>query len=266
MKTILKLLLALIILIAAFSGFLYFKSPGTTPPIPGGIAAIEQVELGGFKQWVLMRGQDANKPVLLILHGGPGSPEMAMVRKYNQELEKHFVVVNWEQRGAGKSYSKTLDSKSMKISVFVSDAEELVNYLRNRFKKDKIYLEGHSWGSALGSLLCQKIPQYIKAYIAIGQVGNMTESEKMVFEKTLDMAKKAGDKKTLAKLQDVSGLADGDLKKTFVQRGASMKYGGLVYKNPTGLLANALINCSEYTVEDKLLNFASGSMFSLKVM
>jgi pimeloyl-ACP methyl ester carboxylesterase len=266
MKIFLKILLAIIFIVAAFTCFLYYKSPGTTPPVPGGIASLEQIELGGLKQWVLMRGRNVNKPVLLILHGGPGSPELAMVRQYNRELEKHFVVVNWEQRGAGKSWSKDIKSADMKISVFVSDAEELVVYLRKRFKMDKIYIEGHSWGSALAALLAQKIPQYIKAYVGIGQATNIIESEKLVFERTLEVLKKAGDKKMLLEMQEASGMVYGDLKKTMTQRKCSMKYGGLVYKNPLSLLAKALINCSEYTPEDKFVRFASGSLFSLKAM
>ncbi len=251
-----------------------FNTPGSTPaikgadrkPLAGSIAALEQVELGGVKQWVLMRGYDTSKPVLLILHGGPGSPEMPMVRAYNSGLEKNFIVVNWDQRGAGKSYSKSIKPETMKIALFVSDAEELVNYLRKRFNKDKIYIEGHSWGSALGTLLVQKIPQYVKAYIAVGQVSNMIESEKNVYNYVLAQAQAKGDKKAMKELESAKSLADGDLKKIMVQRKWSMKYGGLIYKDPMKLLSGSFSKSPEYSLRDALINYYSGSKLSLYSM
>lgn len=278
MKLFLKILLGSVLTLAvvavALLGYLAVKSPGTTlgitgpdgKPLAGSIAVYEQVELGGYKQWVLMRGNDATKPVLLILHGGPGSPEMAMVRYYHPELEKYFVVVNWDQLGAGKSYSPAIPKEAMTINNFVNDAEQLVQHLKKRFNKEKIYIEGHSWGSALGALLAQRIPQDIKAYIGIGQISNMVESEKAVFDKTLELAKKAGDKKLINRLSGVSSLAHGEWQKTFASRECSMKYGGLVYKNPLLLLGRVFAGNSEYTLNDKFVKYYSGSRFSLNAM
>ena len=73
--------------------------------IPGSISTIEKVTLGGIEQYMIIRGADSTKPVMLYLHGGPGSPEIAFMKETNTELEKDFVMVYWEQRGAGKSYS-----------------------------------------------------------------------------------------------------------------------------------------------------------------
>src|SRR4030042_1621518 len=105
---------------------------------PHGIASLEKIKLGGVKQWLLIRGQDTSNPVLLFLHGGPGSPEMPLEHHFGRELEKHFVLVHWDQRGAGKSYHVRIPEETMNIEQFISDAHELVELLRKRFGAEKI--------------------------------------------------------------------------------------------------------------------------------
>ena len=131
-----------------------------TPPItdaegneiPGSIAAIETVTLGGFEQTITLRGVDTTNPVLLFLHGGPGLPSSPWVtwNNFQAELEEDFVVVHWDQRGAGKSFSEDLTPEDMHLENFVSDTLALTDILRQRFEQDKIFLWGHSWGSGLG--------------------------------------------------------------------------------------------------------------------
>ncbi len=267
-RIVLSAAVILVLGVAGFFGALAIKSPGTTPAIESenSVAELIQIKLGGFKQWVLIRGYDAKNPVLLILHGGPGSPELAMIRKYNAELEKHFTVVNWEQRGSCKSYSDKLNAEDMKISQFVSDAKELTAYLKKRFKKEKIFIEGHSWGSALGALLVQEIPGDIKAFIGIGQVSNMMETEAAGYEWVLGEAKRRNDKKAVKELEAIGAPPYKELEKTGVERRWVMAYGGTVKEDAMKLLLDALIECSEYTLKDKLINYAKGAMFSLTTM
>ena len=111
------------------------------------IATFEEVEIGGIKQYLLIRGEQIENPVLLFLHGGPGYPQIAFARKYQKELENDFVVVQWDQRGAGKSYSKTIKEESMNREQFIKDTLEVVEYLKSRFTVQRIVLVGHSWGS-----------------------------------------------------------------------------------------------------------------------
>jgi pimeloyl-ACP methyl ester carboxylesterase len=272
MKLIVKIVLSLVVIVilavAGFFGALVLKSPGTTPGIASenSVAQLIQIELGGIKQWVLIRGYDVKNPVLLILHGGPGSPELAMVRKYTPDMEKHFTVVNWEQRGSCKSYSDKLTSENMKIAQFVSDAKELTAYLKKRFNKDKIYIEGHSWGSALGALLVQEIPGDIKAFIGIGQVSNMMETEKAGYGWVLSEAKNRNDKKAIKELSAIGAPPYIELEKTGVERRWVMAYGGTVKEGAIKLLLDALVDCGEYTFKDKFIKYAKGSMFSLAAM
>ncbi|MEY2493127.1 MAG: hypothetical protein QOH24_2078 [Verrucomicrobiota bacterium] len=111
-----------------------------------GIASLEKVRLGGIDQWIQIRGDDRAKPILLFLHSGPGFPEMPFSH-VNAALEKDFVVVQWDQRGAGKSYSSSTPENSMTIEQFVADTHELVVLLLERFARSKLILVAHSWGS-----------------------------------------------------------------------------------------------------------------------
>ena len=191
MKKVIKItiiLFSLLLLIGlGLFCFIWFKSPGTPSPIvdpqgkvlPNSISLIEKIPVGGMDQYLVIRGEDADKPVLLMLHGGPGTPEFPLMRDPNLVLEKEFVVVHWEQRGAGKSFSPDIPVESMTTNQLIADAAEVSNYLRKRFKQEKIYLMGHSWGSFLGILTAQRYPKLFHAYVGIGQVASQYQAEKL---------------------------------------------------------------------------------------
>jgi pimeloyl-ACP methyl ester carboxylesterase len=141
--------------------------------------------LGGQEQWILIRGMDIVKPIILFLHGGPGTANMSLLRKYTDELEQHFIVVTWDRRGGGKSYQAINPHSSMTIDRFVLDTGELTQLLCHRFNQNKIFLVGHSWGSLIGILSIQKYPDLYHAYIGIGQLANMQENEQISYDWTL---------------------------------------------------------------------------------
>ncbi len=171
---ILILLIALLLLLLGITG----QFTASTDPIrgaggetaPDSIAKLEQIELGGLQQWILMRGVDRSNPVLLWLHGGPGAAQMPLAHHVDSQLEEEFVVVHWDQRGAGKSNHSGFDEGTMTFDQFFSDTHELVEYLKNRFDQDKIYLLGHSWGTMLGIEYARKHPDNLHAYISVSQV------------------------------------------------------------------------------------------------
>lgn len=178
MKKFALILLVFIVLTGAVTGgIIYIKQPYTPPirngegkNVPGSIARLEQVEVGGFKQWILVRGKDTSKPILLFLHGGPGMPLMYLAHAFQRPLEKDFIVVQWDRRGAGKTYTAKLSPDDLSVSRLLSDTTELVRLLLKRFGKKKIYLVGHSFGSYLGMLFVQEHPELVKAFISVGQV------------------------------------------------------------------------------------------------
>lgn len=174
----------------------------TTPKIAGenSIAELTRVELNGRKQWISIRGVDKDKPVLLFLAGGPGGSQLAAVRYELAELEKHFVVVGWDQPGAAKSYyAETI--KNLTPDTYVQDGYALTQYLIERFGEEKIYLIGESWGSALGIFLVDRYPECYHALIGTGQMVDFTETERFNYEKALEIAAEKNDDKILKTLQ-----------------------------------------------------------------
>ena len=161
-------------------------------PLPGSIATLETVTLNGSRQWISIRGQDTTKPVLLFLAGGPGGSQLATERFALGELEKHFVVVNWEQPGAGKSFD-AVDRSSLTPDRYIEDAHSLVVLLKERFGQEKVYLLGESWGSALGIMLVQRYPEDFQAFIGTGQMIAFLEADLMCYQFALDWARERGD-------------------------------------------------------------------------
>jgi pimeloyl-ACP methyl ester carboxylesterase len=162
-------------------------------PLPGSIASLEKVKLGGVDQWLIIRGQDVNKPVLLFLSGGPGSSEAGRVTRFNSELEKHFVVVIWEQRGCSKSYPSLNPKAGLTVSQYAADAIELSEMLRARFDEQKIYLVGHSWGTIIGVHAAQARPDLFHAYVGTSQMVDVLETDLLIYDLMLDHSRQVGD-------------------------------------------------------------------------
>jgi pimeloyl-ACP methyl ester carboxylesterase len=200
-------LLIPIILLTAY--VLYSQWASHTPailgadgkPLPGSIASLEKVKLGGVDQWLIMRGHDINKPVLLFLSGGPGGSEAGRVLRFNRELEKHFVVVIWEQRGCGKSYPSYYPKSALTVDQYVSDLIELSEMLRQRFDEQKIYLVGHSWGTIIGVLAAQQRPDLYHAYIGTAQMVDVQETDRIIYDLVMDHSRKTGDIKFVKTLE-----------------------------------------------------------------
>ena len=194
------LLLAVVMIINI--GFVtYTQIYAYTPPIDyeNSIAEMFELELNGRKQWISIRCWDKNNPVLLFLAGGPGGTQMAAVRHELMELEKHFVVVNWDQPGSGKSYYAE-KTHNITAETYIQDGYALTEYLTKRFSKNKIYLIGESWGSALGVFLVNKYPQSYHALIGTGQMIDFAETERMDYARAMDIAKNNGDTEIVEKL------------------------------------------------------------------
>ena len=205
---------------------------------PNGIAESQYLEINNTKQYVLIRSVDINNPVVLFLHGGPGATETSMLRKHNSELEKHFTVVYWDQRNAGKSYDKKFPKEEIKVKKYIEDVDVLVSYLKNKFKKDKILLVGHSWGSRLGMYAVQQHPENYIAYIGVAQDVSAYECELMSYQYALNKAKELNKKKAIRKLEEMGEPQNGEYTKMYktgikgywAQKRMLMSLGGDSYK------------------------------------
>lgn len=167
--------------------------------IENSISELRKIKLNGRTQWISIRGHDKNAPILLFLAGGPGGTQMAAVRHDLKELEKHFVVVNWDQPGSGKSFYAE-KTKNITVKTYIEDGGALTEYLKERFSKDKIYLMGESWGSALGIFLIDRYPQSYHAFIGTGQMVDFEETERIDYNKALEIAKSRGENGIVKKL------------------------------------------------------------------
>jgi pimeloyl-ACP methyl ester carboxylesterase len=208
LKRALRLAIAVATLLVVLGGVaigsqLHAATPAITgangQPLPGSIASMEQVTLNGSRQWITIRGKNAHNPVLLFLMGGPGAggfPDQGFLAP----LEDHFVVVNWDQPGTGKS-SGAVSTKELTPERFVADAHALTLYLRARFHQEKIYVLGSSWGSILGILLVQQYPELFAAYIGHGQMVNTTENDMMGYQFALSYAAQHKDTATVDTLR-----------------------------------------------------------------
>jgi proline iminopeptidase len=268
LKIVLKFVgIILLLLILGLLIFLYAVSPGTTSEfkdihgknIENSVVKMEYLKIGGVQQFVLIRGKNRNNPVLLILHGGPGNPELPMYRKYNSELENYFTVIYWDQRGAGKSNVENIPDSSFTLDQFVQDTHELTIYLKAQFKKDKIFLLGHSWGSLLGIQTVYKYPNDYYAYVGTGQFGNQPQSDSLSYLFAKQKAKESHDTIALKDLDNIGEYNSENLKRTgfmnwlFIQRTYVSKFGGAIADpNATvDIFLLPILYCKEYTIANK---------------
>ncbi len=117
---------------------------------PSGVQESYKTRIGGIDQWLTVRGQDRDNPVILFVHGGPAAPVTPTLWQFQRPLEEYFTVVDWDQRGAGKTYNEVAPESvagTIRISRYVDDAIEVAEYVRKRYGKRKLILMGHSWGT-----------------------------------------------------------------------------------------------------------------------
>jgi proline iminopeptidase len=232
-------MLAIIVgaIVAASAALLALTARTHTPPfrnpdgslVAGSIAEERRVSLGGWDHYVLIRGRDRSAPILLFLHGGPGTSEMPLLRVYNAALEGHFVFVHWDQRGTGKSYDSKLDSGTLTVDRMTRDLEELVDLLRAEFHKEQVLLVGHSWGTRLGLEYVSRHPDKVAAYVGVGQVSDEAQSEARGYAWVLAEAKARGDREAVTTLEEI-GPPPYPLASVQRQRKCLMKYGGAFHR------------------------------------
>ncbi|SMO60530.1 Pimeloyl-ACP methyl ester carboxylesterase [Fodinibius sediminis] len=240
---------------------------GTTQNIPGdGVAELLAIEIGGMQQWVLIRGANRNNPVLLWLHGGPGAAQMPIHDAFTSELEEEYIVVHWDQRGAGKSNHRGFAEETMEMAQFVLDVHEVTQYLKKRFDREKIYLLGHSWGTTLGIQAVYRYPGDYRAFISVAQVVHPQRADKISYQWLRNQVEKEGAKEDRRKLAEL-GLPPFEEHDRYVKF-AKMKdaFGGgmdapffkLLWKS----LGTAIYSFSDYIAWLKGASRGSGPMWN----
>lgn len=247
-------------------GYMPSFKDGNGNVVENSVSKLQKLTLGGIEQWITIRGKHKDLPILLFFHGGPGSPQTGAQRKYNAELEKHFLVVNWDQRGAGKSYSPHIPAETMNFQQLLSDAHELVTYLNETYQKDKIFLMGHSFGAVLGILFAQQYPKLIHAYVGINQPVFREEEEERSYKYTLEMARETGTEKAIRQLEEIGAPIKGSFqsieKGLVTQRKWLTKFNGVTYQKSANSFNMKYFTSSHLTLKEKV-NFLQGFGFSV---
>ena len=192
------LLLLLVLLILSPGRMKPYKDE-TGKVIPGSISEKTFINIGGIRQGMIIKSKNDKNPVLLYLHGGV--PDYYLTKKYPTGLEEMFTVVYWEQRGAGLSYRNEIPAETMTLDQMITDTKEVTNYLRKRFKQDKIYLLGRSGGTFIGIFTIAKSPELYHAYIGVGQMTDQLTSERLAYKYMVETYSETGNNKMVNNLK-----------------------------------------------------------------
>jgi len=220
---------------------------------PAGVQENFKLHINGIDQWVYTRGQDRKNPVLLFVHGGPASPSAPTMWMYQRPFEEYFTVVNYDQRGAGKTYLENDPDTvrpTLRIDQYVDDAVKIAEEVSKRYGKRKVILVGHSWGTVVGMHAALKRPDLFHAYVGIGQVISMLDNEKVSFDFALAQARKENNQQALKELASIAPYP-GDTPLTreriVIERNWAQHYGGLAaYRSDFAYYFDAPLLSPEY--------------------
>lgn len=228
-----------------------------------------KVPVNGTTLDLRVRGTNASNPVALFLHGGPGICDRHFILRDQAPLADVCTLVCLDQRGSGKSYTRAQGKREMSVDQVVEDARIVVEFLCDKFHKEKIYIVGHSYGSFLGVLLCQRYPKHIAAYVGLGQLADGPENERISYEFVWNEAQKRGDVKAIADLTRIGAPVHGfykSLDDLTVQRNYMTKFGGAAHGESESIFTSMVLpvlRSPEYTLFD-LIRYANGAYYNLR--
>src|SRR5262245_41063219 len=187
--------------IAASFLALFLLTAAVHPQTPQRIEEASFLNIGGLEQWVTLRGDDRRHPVLLLLHGGPGDVQSPCVSTY-APYEKAFILVQWDQRGAGRTFAKN-GAAGVTRETLIADGIDLAQQLRRRFPEAPLVLFGHSWGTIIATGMVQQRPELATAYVGTGQVSSWAGTVQFQFDFLRQRYKDTGDTAALAALEAI---------------------------------------------------------------
>jgi pimeloyl-ACP methyl ester carboxylesterase len=244
LKGLLGLVVILVVVLA--SGLLYRawrqnQAEATmTISSANGIDESTFLRIGNTRHWISIRGQDRSKPVVLLVHGGPGASLGAMAPSF-VPWERDYVVVQWDQPGAGRTFGEAgrVFDPSLTIESIAGDGIRVAEHLTSRLGQDRIILVGWSWGSALGIHMIKARPDLFAAFVGTGQVVNMTEGEALAYARVLEKARKRGDADAVSELEQIGPPPYEALQELGAQRKWASAYEG--YASDVELLFDWLV-------------------------
>lgn len=237
---------------------------------PNGVEESFVAEINGTRQYVYVRGNDRENPVILFVHGGPAAPEVPISWTFQRPWEEFFTVVHWDQRASGKSFPLNDPDKilpTLTVEQYRDDVIALIGEITRRYGKRKVILIGHSWGSVPGLMTAMERPDLVHAYVGVGQIIDFREGERLGYEEVLRAAREDGNAKAIAELKSIApypGAGPFVLKAIDVQRKWSVHYGYLTAgRDNADAYFKAYRLSPEYGPED-IKAWGAGSAFTMK--
>ncbi len=170
---------------------------------PEGINEAKYIDVNGAQQWITIRGQNRNAPVILFLHGGPAEANSEFAELY-LPYEKKYVFAQWDQPGAGMTYIKAGDHQpKLTLNGMADDGIAVAAYLRQELHAPKIILIGQDWGGVLGIRMIEKRPDLFSAFIGTGQIVGMMAGQRWQYQYALNRVTASHDEKMLSALKEV---------------------------------------------------------------
>lgn len=227
------------------------------------IDQVEKIHVNNSDQYVLYRSSNVSKPVLLFVHGGPGSPLMLFSRAFDKVFMDDFIVVHWDQRNTGKSYNAKSSIDSFSAEQVAKDGLVIVEHLKKKFNRSKIILVGHSWGSIIGSLMVKKQPEDFKAYISVGTVVDMAKGDLMKYEFLQKEISKRGSKASKGDLVKMGPPPWRKFSQLILLSGLMAQYKGNLFNISSEQINSAAEKTKEYSQQEmKNLSVSMGKIWS----
>jgi pimeloyl-ACP methyl ester carboxylesterase len=224
----------------------------TTIDTPHGIDETLSVSVQGTELIALVRGANRSNPVLLMVHGGPGTPDSSVARAYDYDLVDDFVVVRYDQRGTGRSSLGRVPINKHSVELYVDDLLHVATELRERFRNQHLILLGNSWGSVIGMLGAQRRPDLFDAYVGVSQVVDLATSDPWSYDDAMAAANAQGKHKLVRKLNRIdrdSYYVDYD--QVRAQRNVLFKTGGVMVRRSTKReMLMAMLRSPDYGLVD----------------
>ncbi|HKU63568.1 MAG TPA: alpha/beta hydrolase [Rhizomicrobium sp.] len=217
-------------------------------------------KIGGIDQWIAIQGQDARNPIILYLHGGPSEAQSPFLKEF-LPWERDFTVVNWDQRGSGKTFGRNGSSTpDMTVEKLADDAAEIAHLVCNRFSQRKVILVGQSWGSFLGVHVIKRRPAMFYCFVGTGQYSSiaaiMADRTKWARQK----ATETGDNATLQALDKAASLTNEHDRENALAK-AGRKYVVSAPDEPYATMVRAFLGKPPYPKGD-VADYANGNAFS----
>lgn len=156
-------------------------------------ATVPQMPLRDGRAIHLHTFGDPAKPVVIVLHGGPGGDHRDYM--HLESFADAYFVVLWDQRGTG--LSERVPDDELDGPTYLDD----LDFVGDSFSPDRpFHLIGHSWGGAYATYYAQNFPSRVDKLVLVEPGALNTE--------TAALANDAGVDLTSASVQEFLNTSD----------------------------------------------------------